>query len=79
MQSAEYMQRVLQNAEAEGRKPTWVEVLLSALMTFPLLKQNAGIELSQYPAYQPLQLKHNLPLLPGTVEDEELENKLDEE
>lgn len=79
MQSAEYMQRVLQNAEAEGRKPTWVEVLLSALMAFPLLKQSSSIDLSQYPAYQPLQLKHLLPLLPGTVEDEQPEDKLDEE
>ncbi|MFE1383407.1 PIN domain-containing protein [Streptomyces sp. NPDC058740] len=71
MQSAEYMQRVLQNAEAEGRKPTWVEVLLGALMAFPLLKQNAGIELSQYPAYQPIQLKHRPQLSPDAVEDEQ--------
>ncbi|MDQ0847658.1 PIN domain-containing protein [Streptomyces sp. V1I6] len=75
--SAEYMQRVLKIAEAEGRKPTWVEVLLTGLMALPMMQQNSGldVDLSQYPPYQPFQLKHYPPLAPGATEDEQLDEE----
>ncbi|MFE5483041.1 PIN domain-containing protein [Streptomyces sp. NPDC056527] len=76
MTSAEYVQRAIQIAAEEGRKPTWVEVLLGALISFPnLMQQSSDVDLSQYPPYQPLQVKHYPPLGTGLPEVEQPEDE----
>ncbi|MEV6400811.1 PIN domain-containing protein [Streptomyces sp. NPDC051907] len=81
--SAESVQRVMQIAAAEGRKPTWIEVLLGALIAWPnLLQQSSDVDLSTYPPYQPIQLKQYPPLgacLPEPVEDQPEDEQTDEE
>jgi hypothetical protein len=70
----------MQIAAAEGRKPTWIEVLLGALIAWPnLLQQSSDVDPSTYP---PIQLKHYPPLgarLPEPVEDQPEDEQTDEE
>ncbi|WP_327161939.1 PIN domain-containing protein [Streptomyces zaomyceticus] len=54
----EVTQAFIQAAEAEGRKPTWVEVLLGALISIPALQANAELA-SKYPALIDLPLQQN--------------------
>ncbi|MER6523063.1 PIN domain-containing protein [Streptomyces sp. NPDC060334] len=81
--SAEYVQRVMQIAAAEGRKPTWIEVLLGAVIAWPnLVQQSSDVDLSTYPPYRPIQLKDYPPSgtrLPQPVEDQPEDEQTDEE
>lgn len=48
------------------------------LVTLPLMQQNRellGGDLSMYPPYQPLQLKHYPPPFPGVAEGEQPEDE----
>jgi hypothetical protein len=67
----EYIQRVQEVAKSEGRKPTWVELLTSMLLTFPQLQQGTEVDMSQY-LLQSNQLQH---LAPDATEDEPLDDE----
>ncbi|MFC8495615.1 PIN domain-containing protein [Streptomyces sp. NPDC057235] len=52
----EVAQRLIEAAQADGRNPTWVEVLLGAVLAFPALRANSGADLATYPALSQQQL-----------------------
>ncbi|MBP5873177.1 PIN domain-containing protein [Streptomyces scabiei] len=72
MRGWDYARHVFQAAEAEGRRLTEVETIMTMVRTLSLLLQNNELDLSAYPPYQPLQL--TLPAaVPGVTEGEQPE------
>ncbi|MFC7791399.1 PIN domain-containing protein [Streptomyces cinereoruber] len=72
MASWEYTQRLKQMAEAEGRNPTWVELLMGMLLALPALQKGSRVDAAL--PYQ-RQVMHHSELLSGSAGTDQSEGE----